>query len=313
MRPQTFESHPAMSTEIAHAATTPKVAKLDWVNTIFLTTTPIAAIALSWLFFKNNGFVWSQVALAVVFYFVTGMSITGGYHRLFSHRAYKANNFVKLMYLLFGAATFQNSALKWCADHRIHHNHVDGDKDPYNINKGFWYAHIGWIFYQEKIVDQKFPKDLTNDKLVMWQHKYYWVLCVVMGFGLPTLIGHLLGSALGGFALAGLARVVFVHHCTFFINSLCHIVGTRPYTDTNTARDSAIMALFSYGEGYHNYHHYFPTDYRNGIRWFHFDPTKWIIKTLSYLGLTNDLKKVPDRLISQAKLEMRQKSLKKWP
>lgn len=311
MKPEIFETNLEVGMDTAYVTTQKKVAKLDWVNTIFLTSTPIAAVALSWLFFKNNGLVWSQIALAVVFYFVTGMSITGGYHRLFSHRAYKANNFVKLMYLLFGAATFQNSALKWCADHRIHHNHVDGDKDPYNINKGFWYAHIGWIFYQEKIVDQKFPKDLTNDKLVMWQHKYYWILCVVMGFGLPTLIGHLLGSALGGFALAGLARVVFVHHCTFFINSLCHIVGTRPYTDTNTARDSAIMAVFSYGEGYHNYHHYFPTDYRNGIRWFHFDPTKWLIKTLSYVGFTNDLKKVPEKLINQAKLEMRMKKYQK--
>lgn len=306
MKPESFETNLEVGMDVAHV-TQKKVAKLDWVNTIFLTTTPVAAIALSWIFFKNNGLVWSQIALAVVFYFVTGMSITGGYHRLFSHRAYKANNLVKLTYLLFGAATFQNSALKWCADHRIHHNHVDGEKDPYNINKGFWYAHIGWIFYQEKIVDQKFPKDLTNDKLVMWQHKYYWILCVVMGFGLPTLIGHFLGSALGGFALAGLARVVFVHHCTFFINSLCHIVGTRPYTDTNTARDSAIMAVFSYGEGYHNYHHYFPTDYRNGIRWFHFDPTKWLIKTLSFVGFTNDLKKVPEKLINQAKLEMKMK------
>jgi stearoyl-CoA desaturase (delta-9 desaturase) len=306
MRPESFETNLEVGMDVAHL-TQKKLAKLDWVNTIFLTTTPIAAVALSWIFFKNNGLAWSQIALAVVFYFVTGMSITGGYHRLFSHRAYKANNFVKLMYLLFGAATFQNSALKWCADHRIHHNHVDGEKDPYNINKGFWYAHIGWIFYQEKIVDQKFPKDLTNDKLVMWQHKYYWVLCVLMGFGLPTLIGYFLGSALGGFALAGLARVVFVHHCTFFINSLCHIVGTRPYTDTNTARDSAIMAVFSYGEGYHNYHHYFPTDYRNGIRWFHFDPTKWLIKTLSIVGFTNELKKVPEKLINQAKLEMKMK------
>lgn len=306
MKPESFETNLEVGMDIAHV-TQKKVAKLDWVNTIFLTSTPIAAVALSWLFFKNNGLVWSQIALAVVFYFVTGMSITGGYHRLLSHRAYKANNFVKLVYLLFGAATFQNSALKWCSDHRIHHNHVDSEKDPYNINKGFWYAHIGWIFYQEKIVDQKFPKDLTNDKLVMWQHKYYWILCVVMGFGLPTLIGYFLGSALGGFALAGLARVVFVHHCTFFINSLCHIVGTRPYTDTNTARDSAVMAVFSYGEGYHNYHHYFPTDYRNGIRWFHFDPTKWMIKTLSYVGWTNDLKLVPEKLINQAKLEMKMK------
>lgn len=306
MKPESFETHLGLSTDVAHVDTK-KVPQLDWVNTIFLTSTPVLAIALSWIFFKNNGVVWSQIALAVVFYFITGMSITGGYHRLFSHKAYKANKFVKLMYLLFGAATFQNSALKWAADHRVHHTHVDHDKDPYNINKGFWYAHIGWIFYQEKVIDPKYPKDLTNDGLVMWQHKYYWILCVVMGFGLPTLIGHFLGSALGGFALAGLARVVFVHHCTFFINSLCHIVGTRPYTDTNTARDSAVMAVFSYGEGYHNYHHYFPTDYRNGIRWFHFDPTKWMIKTLSYLGWTNDLKKVPEKLINQAKLEMKMK------
>ena len=310
MRPESFETHLNIDTDIPQLHTTKKSPQLDWVNTIFLTTTPIAAIALSWLFFKNNGLVWSQIALAVVFYFITGMSITGGYHRLFSHRAYKANNFVKLMYLLFGAATFQNSALKWAADHRVHHNHVDGEKDPYNISKGFWYAHIGWIFYQEKVENPKFPKDLTNDKLVLWQHKYYWIISIVMGFGLPTLVGHFLGSALGGFALAGLARIVFVHHCTFFINSLCHIVGTRPYTDTNTARDSAVMAVFSYGEGYHNYHHYFPTDYRNGIRWFHFDPTKWLIKTLSYVGFTNDLKKVPEKLINQAKLEMR---LKKHP
>ena len=311
MRPESFETHLGTNTDITQFESTKKAPQLDWVNTIFLTASPIAAVVLSWIFFKNNGLVWSQIALAVVFYFITGMSITGGYHRLLSHRAYKANNFVKLMYLLFGAATFQNSALKWAADHRIHHTHVDGEKDPYNISKGFWYAHIGWIFYQEKVENPKYPKDLTNDKLVMWQHKYYWILSIVMGFGLPTLIGHFLGSALGGFALAGMARVVFVHHCTFFINSLCHIVGTRPYTDTNTARDSAVMAVFSYGEGYHNYHHYFPTDYRNGIRWFHFDPTKWLIKTLSYIGYTSDLKKVPAKLINQAKLEMRLKKYQK--
>jgi stearoyl-CoA desaturase (delta-9 desaturase) len=284
-----------------------KVAKLDWTNTIFLISTPIVSIILATIYFKNNGLELSQILLAVGFYFVTGMSITAGYHRLLSHRTYQANSFVKLVYLLFGAATFQNSALKWCADHRIHHNHVDSEKDPYNINKGFFYAHIGWIFYQEKVENPKYPKDLLNDKLVMWQHRNYLWLCVAMGFILPTVIGHFLGSALGGFALAGVARVVFVHHCTFFINSLCHMVGTRPYTDTNTARDSAVMALLSYGEGYHNYHHYFPTDYRNGIRWFHFDPTKWLIKTLSYVGWTKNLKQVPERLITEARLQMKMK------
>ena len=284
--------------------------QIDWVNTLFLTLSPIIAIILSWIYFKGHGIEYSQILMAIGFYFVTGIAITAGYHRLLSHRAYKATNIVKFFYLIFGAAAFQNSALKWSADHRIHHRHVDSEMDPYNIKKGFFYAHIGWIFYKEQPVEEvQYPKDLLNDKLVMWQHRNYLAIAITVGFVLPTIIGYFLGSALGGLALAGILRIVVVHHCTFFINSLCHIVGTRPYTDTNTARDSFIMALFSYGEGYHNYHHYFPSDYRNGIRWFHFDPTKWLIKVLSIVGLVNNLKKVPEKLIIQAKAEMQNKKL----
>jgi stearoyl-CoA desaturase (delta-9 desaturase) len=304
MKPEAFEYNPLHHTKDNVQAVS-KEKSIDWTNTLFLTITPILAIVLSIIFFNKNGFNFTQVFMAVIFYFVTGMSITGGYHRLFSHRTYEANKFVKLFYLLFGAAAFQNSALKWSADHRIHHNHVDEEKDPYNINKGFFYAHIGWIFFKETNADPKFPKDLLKDGLVVWQHKYYFPIAVMMGLVLPTFLGHLLGSALGGLALSGLARIVFVHHCTFFINSLCHIVGTRPYTDSNTARDSAIMAFFSYGEGYHNYHHYFPTDYRNGIKWYQFDPTKWLIKVLAVIGFAKNLKKVPERLIIEAQLKMK--------
>ncbi|MDO9184222.1 MAG: fatty acid desaturase [Bacteriovorax sp.] len=284
---------------------------IDWVNTLFLTLTPLFAVVLSWIYFRGHGIEYSQIFLAIAFYFITGIAITAGYHRLLSHRAYRSSSIVKFLYLIFGAAAFQNSALKWATDHRIHHRHVDHEKDPYNINKGFFYAHMGWIFYKEPVSSEEvqYPKDLLNDKLVMWQHRNYLSIAVVVGFVLPTLIGYFLGSALGGLALAGVLRVVLVHHCTFFINSLCHIVGTRPYTDSNTARDSFIIALFSYGEGYHNYHHYFPSDYRNGIRWYHFDPTKWLIKVLSFVGLVNDLKKVPEKLIIQAKAEMRSKKL----
>lgn len=281
---------------------------IDWINTIFLITSPIFALGLTIYFFMTNEHYWAQILMAVVFYFATGMSITGGYHRLFAHRTYKANPLLKIAYLLFGAAAFQNSALKWSADHRIHHNHVDEEADPYNINKGFFYAHIGWIFYKESPdIHKNYPKDLLNDKLVMWQHRNFMTIAIVMGFVLPTIIGYFLGSALGGFAIAGLLRIVFVHHCTFFINSLCHIVGSRPYTDTNTARDSFVMALFSYGEGYHNYHHYFPSDYRNGIKWYQFDPTKWMIKIASYIGLARDLKKVPQRMINEAISKMSSK------
>lgn len=282
--------------------------EIDWVNTLFLILTPLAAGVLSWIYFKGHGIESSQILLAVAFYFITGIAITAGYHRLLSHRAYSAGKIVKFLYLIFGAAAFQNSALKWATDHRIHHRHVDHEKDPYNINKGFFYAHIGWIFFKEQNNETAhYPKDLLNDKLVMWQHRNYVAIAVTVGFILPTLIGYFLGSALGGLALAGFMRIVLVHHCTFFINSLCHIIGTRPYTDTNTARDSYIIALFSYGEGYHNYHHYFPSDYRNGIRWYHFDPTKWLIKVLSFVGLVRDLKKVPEKLITQARAEMQNK------
>lgn len=315
MKPQLFQTNIEL-TELASAphaeentVVPQKNLKIDWVNTLFLTLTPVLSIILGSIFFYNNGFDLKIVTLAVVLYFITGLSITAGYHRLLSHKTYKAHWCVKLAFLLFGAATFQNSALKWCSDHRVHHNNVDDNHhDPYSIGKGFWWAHIGWIFYKEENKTPRYPKDLTNDSLVMWQHKYYMPIAIAMGFVLPTIIGYYLGSAFGGFVIAGMARIVFVHHCTFFINSLCHMVGTRPYTDTNSARDSAIMAVFSYGEGYHNYHHYFPTDYRNGILWYQYDPTKWLIKSLSYAKLTNDLKKVPQKLIDKAKNEMAQKA-----
>jgi stearoyl-CoA desaturase (delta-9 desaturase) len=283
--------------------------EIDWVNTLFLTLTPILFVILGWIYFKGHGIEISQILLAVAFYFITGISITAGYHRLLSHKAYKASNLVKFLYLIFGAAAFQNSALKWATDHRIHHRHVDHDNDPYNINRGFFYAHIGWIFYKEHDTERaQYPKDLLNDKLVMWQHRNYYWIAIVMGFIIPTIIGYFMGSALGGLALAGILKVIFVHHCTFFINSLCHMVGNRPYSDSNTARDSYIMALFTFGEGYHNYHHYFPSDYRNGICWYHFDPTKWLIKFLSFVGLVKGLKKVPMKLIIQAKIEMQNKT-----
>jgi stearoyl-CoA desaturase (delta-9 desaturase) len=307
MKPSTFETHQAETTSEIKNIKKEKI-QIDWVNSLFLTLTPVAAVILSWMYFSGHGVQYSQILLAVAFYFITGIAITAGYHRLLSHRAYSASKFVKFLYLIFGAAAFQNSALKWAADHRTHHRHVDGEKDPYNINKGFFYAHMGWIFFKDQNNETThYPKDLLNDKLVMWQHRNYLSIAITVGFILPTVIGYFLGSALGGLALAGVARVVFVHHCTFFINSLCHVVGNRPYTDTNTARDSYVMAFFSYGEGYHNYHHYFPSDYRNGIRWYHFDPTKWLIKVLSFVGLVRDLKKVPEKLIIQARAEMQSK------
>lgn len=290
-----------------------KLKNLSWLNTLFLLLTPPAAITLTvfWIYF--DGFNWGLVGLGVFFYILSGVSITAGYHRLFSHKAFVAHPIVKVFFLMFGAAAFQNSLLKWASDHRIHHSKVDTEKDPYNINEGFFYAHMGWILLKaDNEFDDKYVKDLSNDKWVIFQHNHYFKIAGFFGILLPTLLGWLMfNSILGGLAVGALLKIVILHHSTFFINSLCHYIGNTPYTDSNTAKDSWIMALLTFGEGYHNFHHYFQADYRNGIRWFQFDPTKWFIQVLEKLKLAYKLKKTPDFKIFSAKLQMKLQNAKK--
>lgn len=254
------------------------------------------------------GFNTFEIVTTVVLFFFTGMSITAGYHRLWSHKAYEANAFVKFVLAVGGAMTLQNSILHWASDHRVHHRHVDvNDKDPYSAKRGFWFSHIGWMLreYQaERYTDYSNCRDLQKDKIVMWQHNYYVPIVLVANIAITALLGYLNGSILGMMLLAGICRIVLVHHVTFFINSLCHIWGKQPYTDCNTAKDNSILALFTFGEGYHNYHHIFEYDYRNGIKWWHYDPTKWVIKALSLIGWTKNLRKCPEDKIQQAKFAM---------
>jgi stearoyl-CoA desaturase (delta-9 desaturase) len=205
---------------------------------------------------------------------------------------------------VFGAGALQNSALKWSSDHRYHHRFVDKESDPYNINRGFFYAHMGWIFYKDP-EERSFDniRDLLKDPLILWQDKYYLPIAILSGFVLPTYIGYLFGYAFGGFLFGGLFRSVFVHHGTFLINSMAHVLGSQPYSTKVTARDSWITALFSNGEGFHNFHHVFANDYRNGIAWYHWDPSKWLIWSLDKVGLSSNLTRTPDWQIYKAKLE----------
>jgi stearoyl-CoA desaturase (delta-9 desaturase) len=149
--------------------------------------------------FYRFGWSWSQVFLFIISCGLTELSITAGYHRLFAHRTYETNWWVKLAYLLVGAGAFQASALKWATDHRRHHRFVDKEEDPYNIKKGFFWAHMGWLFVKDnpKYRDQ-FPGDLSKDPLIAWQHRYYIPIAVATGFGVPTLAGWILGNAFGG-------------------------------------------------------------------------------------------------------------------
>ena len=285
--------------------------KINWLNSIFLFATPVFAlvgIILHWIYFSPPGLL--ELIVFVGLYFACGLSITVGYHRLFSHRSHNAKWPLVLFYSIFGAGSFQNSIIEWCSDHRRHHKMTDSEDDPYSASRGFWYSHIGWILMEEENFTNDFSnvKDLQQSKIIMWQHRNVFLIGALSGLILPAIIGLAIGGisgAVGCFVWAGLARVVFVHHGTFLINSAAHIWGTQPYSEENSSRDSFWLAFLTFGEGYHNFHHTFQADYRNGHKWYHMDPSKWWIQSFKYLGLNTDLKSTPKHSIEIAKVNMR--------
>lgn len=285
-------------------AATVEKPRLKWVSIIFLLgTLLIAAIGTPW-YIATVGLGWPEAVTFFVLWVFTGLSVTAGYHRLFAHKTYQAAWPVRLFFLVFGAGALENSILFWAADHRVHHAHVDEERDPYNIKKGFWWAHMGWIFFENEEVPRSVVRDLEEDPLVRWQDRYYALIGLSVAFGIPLIVGLLTGNVLGCLLIGGVLRVVVSHHGTFFINSLCHMVGRRPYSREHSARDSPIMAVLAFGEGYHNYHHSFPFDYRNGVKVWQFDPAKWTIFLLSKVGLARELRRAPEAAVLKAKIEV---------
>lgn len=287
------------------------VLKRDWANILFLSITPMAAMGGVFFLWHQGAFHLETFVFTFILAMISGLSVTAGYHRLFAHRSYEASWLFRLFVLLFGAASFENSARKWCSDHRNHHRYVDTDNDPYNIKKGFWHAHMGWIFWKsDPPPSYSNVPDLMADPLIRFQDKYYVWLATFFGFVLPMGITSLWNDPWGGLIFGGLCRVVVNHHFTFSINSFCHLIGKQPYSDKNSSRDSALLAFFTYGEGYHNFHHAFQADYRNGIRAFHWDPSKWFIYFMNKIGIATHLKKTSEARILAAKLRMDEVRLK---
>ncbi len=287
--------------------------RINWLNTVFLLFTPILALAgviLHWRLLSAPGLTEFLVFLA--FYFACGLSITVGYHRLFSHRSHEASWPLVLFYAIFGAGAFQNSIIEWCSDHRNHHKSTDTENDPYSAAKGFWYSHMGWVMVEEENFQNDFSnvKDLQSSKIIMWQHRNIFLIGAISGIILPALIGFLIGgfaTGVGCLVWGGLVRTVFVHHGTFLINSAAHIWGTQPYSEENSSRDSFWLAFLTFGEGYHNFHHTFQADYRNGHKWYHVDPSKWWITSFNLLGLKSNLKSTPKHSIEAAKIDIKSK------
>ena len=281
--------------------------RLDIVNAAFMTIIPIlAAVGTVWYTMKHG---ISSVELGIFgfMYVACGLSITAGYHRLFSHRTHKAAWPLRLFYALFGAGAFQNSAIKWCSNHRRHHLVTDTDDDPYTVKRGFFWAHIGWVMVAEEEERVEKVQDLEGDPILAFQDRHIFLLGFLVGMVLPGAAGwFFLGGVtgfLGGFIWGGLLRIVIVHHATFLINSAAHTWGTQPYSTANTSRDSPLLSLITYGEGYHNFHHTFQADYRNGHKWYHWDPSKWWIRGFSFVKMTSDLHKTPDKAIESRRMK----------
>lgn len=265
---------------------------INWTNLLFLVLTPLIAIVGTIFIVASGAFHTATLVLALILFFIVGLSITTGYHRLFSHQTYKVVWPARLFFTIFGAAAFEGSVWEWSTDHRNHHRYTDTDKDPYDIKKGFWYAHIGWLFTLDTTKrDFSNIEDLQQDPILRFQHRFFVPLATLVAFGLPMAIASLWGDVWGGLIIAGFLRLVLSHHVTFCINSVCHLWGERTYRE-QSARDNWLTAFFTFGEGYHNFHHQFAMDYRNGVRAWDFDPGKWLIGAFSWLGMATDLKSV---------------------
>ncbi len=259
----------------------------DYPTFFLFALVTVGAIVAVPLFGYYIGYTWVDWTLCAALYFASGMGITVGYHRLLAHRSFECWEWVKVAFLIAGGWALENSAYKWCADHVRHHARCDRDEDPYNAKRGFWHSHLLWVFYKDPPnLYAKYEAQFRKDPLIMWQHRYY-VPIVLSGLAFPFAVGYMYGgwvSGLGCFLLAGVGRVFLVLNSTFCINSVCHLWGDQPHTTADSSRDSWVVSLVTFGEGYHNYHHAHHRDYRNGPQWYNFDPSKWLVFGLSQVG-----------------------------
>ncbi|KAJ2252643.1 stearoyl-CoA 9-desaturase [Coemansia sp. RSA 454] len=286
----------------------PLLQRLHWVHIVLLATTPLLAL----YGIATTNVRSETLALMVAVYLISGLGITAGYHRLWAHTAYSATYPLQVFLALAGAAAVQGSIFWWARDHRVHHRYTDTFRDPYNALEGFWHSHIGWMLVKKdrRRLGYADTSDLKTDPLIRWQHKYYPLLVLIFSVAIPILIAGLgWGDWRGGFFYAAVLRMVLFHHATFCINSLAHTIGRHTYDNVQTARDSWITALVTMGEGYHNFHHQFPNDYRNAIRFYQYDPTKWFIRIASTMGLAYDLKTFPANEVEKGQIQMRMKEL----
>ncbi|KAL3082757.1 hypothetical protein niasHS_010559 [Heterodera schachtii] len=278
--------------------------QIVWRNVIlYLILQTGALIGVYQLFTSSK---WLTVFWCLFLWMVSGVGITAGPHRLWSHKSYKAKWPLKALLVAMNCVSFQNDIIEWSRDHRCHHKWTDTDADPHNINRGFFFAHMGWLLVKKHpLVKEKGASldmsDLTSDPLLMFQRKYYLPLVGIFCFLLPTAIPVYLWSesVWVSFCTSALFRYCLNLHATWFINSAAHTFGYKPYDVTVKATESLLTTLTAWGEGGHNYHHTFPQDYRTSEMMGLFNLSRMFIEFFSKIGWAYDLKTTDDATIQR--------------
>jgi stearoyl-CoA desaturase (delta-9 desaturase) len=263
-------------------------AHISWAPVLFFAVTSLGATA--WPFYAwKFGVTTREWVLFAMFFCAGGLSITVGYHRLLSHHAFECSPLVKWILLVLAASTWSGSALTWVRDHMQHHSRLDTELDPYSTRRGFWHAQMGWMF-RDDIPRMKPPRSLSEDPLVVWQDRHIVLLATMFGIVLPFAL-----AGLGGLLLLGFVRITLTVQLEGLINSWAHIGSGRKWNPHVSAVDNPLLALLTFGEGWHSYHHRFPNDYRLGAGALQWDPGKWTIWILSRCGLAWNLKRADHR------------------
>uniref|UniRef100_UPI003F8819F9 acyl-CoA desaturase n=1 Tax=Cysteiniphilum litorale TaxID=2056700 RepID=UPI003F8819F9 len=281
--------------------------KVVWRNVILFVVLHSYTVYGLYLVFSGQTN-WRTIPFSIFLYWLAGLGITMGAHRLWAHKSYKATFPVRFVLMLMQTLAFQNSIYEWSRDHRVHHKYTETDGDPHNAKRGFFFAHMGWLMYRKHPDVIKGGKaldfsDLMEDPIVKWQRNNYLWMVFLVCFAVPTFIPYYFWneSFVTALMVAGFMRYTLVLHFTWTVNSLAHYVGARPYDKTMYASENPLVAYLALGEGWHNFHHVFPYDYRaaefGGVNVN--NVTTGIIEFFNRLGQTYDLKAASNSLIER--------------
>lgn len=282
---------------------------IQWSGTMITVVIPLCALYYAMELPWNA----NTLKFSLAYYCFTCTCFIAGYHRLWAHRSFQAMPWVKTTYAVFGSSCGLGSIKWWTAMHRAHHRYVDTEKDPHSIRKGILWSHMGWLLFKPHIKVQNSIRECTGDNLerdplVIWQDANYWGLVVITSVLIPSAIcGVFWNDYLGGLVFSGLLRGAMMQHTLFSVNSLGHILGTRPFDDRKSMRNNWLFSFLTFGEGMNNFHHEFSADYRNGIHWYDFDPVKWHLFLMSKFGFVWNLYRSSNAAINQCLIQQQQK------